>query len=106
MNKNPLLSLRGTPFNTPPFAEIKNKDFLPAIKDLIVKSKNEIELIVSSTSPPNFSNTIEELEKSGKELDRATSVFFNLNSAETNDEIQSIARDVSPFFQNFQTTSF
>ena len=53
------------------------------------------------TEAPTFENTIEALDYSGEQLDRVSSVFFNLNSAETNDEIQKIAQEVSPLLSEF-----
>ncbi len=98
---NPLLSIYNTPHNTPPFESIKNEHFLPAIQQLIEQAKREINNIVESAEPPNFDNTIVGLERSGKQLDRASSVFFNLNSAETSDEIQALAREISPVLTEF-----
>jgi len=90
-----------TPYNTAPFSKISNKDFLPAFKRAIKKAKKEIETIVKNSETPTFQNTIEALEYSGQELDRLSSIFFNLNSAETNDEIQKIAQEVSPLLSKF-----
>jgi len=90
-----------TPFNTAPFSKIKNEDFLPAFKTAIEKARKEIDGIVKNEEHPTFKNTIEALEFSGQELDRISSIFFNLNSAETNDEIQKIAQKVSPLLSEF-----
>ena len=90
-----------TPFNTAPFSKIKNEDFLPSFKTAIKKAKKEIDVIVKKADHPTFENTIEALEFSGQELDRISSIFFNLNSAETNDEIQKIAQEVSPLLSEF-----
>ena len=90
-----------TPYNTAPFSKIKNDDFLPAFKLEIEKAKAEIDAIVTNTEAPSFKNTIEALEFSGQQLDRISSIFFNLNSAETNDEIQKIAQDISPLLSEF-----
>ena len=90
-----------TPFNTAPFSKIKNEDFLPAFKTAIEKARKEIDGIVKNEEHPTFENTIEALEFSGQELDRISSIFFNLNSAETNDEIQKIAQEVSPLLSEF-----
>lgn len=98
---NPLLHIPDTPFQTPPFSKIKNEHFLPAIKELITSAKAEITAITGQTESATFENTIEALENSGLLLDRATSVFFNLDSAETNDELQAIARDISPLLSEF-----
>ncbi|MDW5287795.1 M3 family metallopeptidase [Formosa sp. PL04] len=98
---NILLNTFQTKYNTAPFSEIKNEDFLPAITTLIEASRKEIDAITSNNETPTFKNTIEALEFSGEQLDRVTSIFFNLNSAETNDEIQKIAQDVSPLLSEF-----
>ncbi|NGX83458.1 M3 family metallopeptidase [Aequorivita sp. KMM 9714] len=94
---NPLLQ----PYNTAPFSKIENKHFLPAITKLIEETKAEIDAITSNSDAPTFENTIEALEFSGEKLDRATSIFFNLNSAETNDEIQKLAQKISPMLTEF-----
>ncbi len=90
-----------TKYNTAPFSLIKTKDFLLAFKAGIKKAKSEIDYIVNNIETPTFKNTIEALDYSGEELDRISSVFFNLNSAETNDEIQKIAQEVSPLLSEF-----
>lgn len=90
-----------TPYNTAPFSKIKNEDFLPAIKIAIDNAKAEIDTIVNNSAPPTFENTIAALDFSGAQLDRVSSIFFNLNSAETNDEIQKIAQKVSPLLAEF-----
>ena len=90
-----------TPFNTAPFSKIKNKDFLPAFKKAIQEAKAEIDAIVKNPEVPSFQNTIEALDFSGEQLDRISSIFFNLNSAETNDDIQKIAQKVSPILSEF-----
>ncbi len=94
---NPLLEL----FDSAPFSRTKPEHFLPAIKNGISVAKEEINTIVANTEEPSFSNTIEALEYSGELLDRVTSVFFNLNSAETNEEIQKIAQEASPLLSEF-----
>lgn len=97
MSKNPLLQ----PFDTAPFSTIKNEDFKPAFQASIKAAEAEIESIVSSSEAPTFKNTIEALEYSGEQLGRVSSIFFNLNSAETNDEIQKTAQEVSPWLSKF-----
>ena len=98
---NILIQKFNTPFNTAPFSKIKNQDFLPAIKKLIEETKHEIDSIANNKEIPSYKNTIEALDYSGEQLDRVTSLFFNLNSAETNDEIQKIAQKVSPLLSEF-----
>lgn len=90
-----------TPYNTAPFSKIKTEDYLPAFKIAIEKAKAEIDAIVNTSDAPSFKNTIEALDYSGEELDRISSLFFNLNSAETNDEIQKIAQEISPLLSEF-----
>lgn len=94
---NPLLQ----DFNTAPFSKIKNEDYKPAIKTAIEETKEEIDLIVSNPEAPTFENTTVALDFTGEKLGRITSIFFNLNSAETNDEIQKIAQEVSPWLSDF-----
>jgi peptidyl-dipeptidase Dcp len=94
---NPLLEK----FDTAPFSKIKNEHFKPAFLAAIEVARAEIDTITSNTNAPTFENTIEALEYSGQQLDRISSVFFNLNSAETNDEMQQIAQEVSPLLAEF-----
>ena len=89
---NPLLQS----FDIAPFSQIKNEHFLPAFKQAIALSRSEIDDITSNPETPTFKNTIEALVYSGHQLARVSSVFFNLNSAETNEHIQKIAQEVSP----------
>jgi peptidyl-dipeptidase Dcp len=90
-----------TKYDTAPFSKIKNEDFLPAFIEGIALAKAEIDAIVDNAGTPTFKNTIEALDFSGYTLDRLSSIFFNLNSAETNDEIQKIAQEVSPLLSDF-----
>ena len=91
-----------TPYNTAPFSAITNKDFFPAFQTAIANAKKEIDQIVSNQEHPTFQNTIEALDFSGQELGRISSIFFNLNAAETNEEIQKIAQEVSPLLSEFK----
>ena len=94
---NPLLS----PFDTAPFSKIKNEHFMPAFTRAIADARAEIDVITTNTSTPTFKNTIAALDYAGQQLDRVSSVFFNLNSAETNAEIQKIAQEISPLLSEF-----
>ncbi|NNE76943.1 MAG: M3 family metallopeptidase, partial [Pricia sp.] len=94
---NPLL----TPFDTAPFTRIKNEHFKPAFLEAMEFARAEIDAITSNKESPSFKNTVEALEFSGQQLDRISSVFFNLNSAETNEEIQKIAQEISPLLSEF-----
>ncbi len=101
MTENILLKPFKTPYNTAPFSKIKNDDFLPAFKQSIANAKAEIDAIVNNPDAPTFENTMEALEFSGEQLDSISSIFFNLNAAETNDIIQKIAQEVSPLLSEF-----
>lgn len=92
-----------TPYNSAPFEHIKNEDFLPAFKELIEESEKEINDIVNNPQAPTFENTIEAMAFSGEKLDVVSNIFFNLNSAETNDELQKIAQEVSPLLTEFSS---
>ncbi len=94
---NPLLKK----FDLAPFSKIKNEHFKPAFLKVIEDARAEIHVITSNTDTPTFENTIAALEFSGQQLDRISSIFFNLNSAETNEEIQKIAQEVSPLLAEF-----
>lgn len=95
---NPLLQ----DFNTAPFSKISSEDYKPAIKKGIEIAKTEIDTIVNNSDVPTFENTTVALDFTGEKLNRITSIFFNLNSAETNDEIQKIAQEVSPWLSEFR----
>lgn len=92
-----------TPYHAAPFTGIKNEDFLPAFKELIKQSEDEINAIVSNPETPTFENVIEALAYSGEQLDVVSNIFFNLNSAETSDEIQKIAQEVSPLLTEYSS---
>lgn len=95
---NPLL----TAFEYAPFSKIKTEHFQPAILESIEAAKKEIKVITEHSEEPDFQNTIEALEFAGQQLDRVTSIFFNLNSAETNERIQALAQEISPALTDFK----
>ena len=90
-----------TKHNTAPFSQIKLKDYQPAFIENIAKARAEIDAITNNSEAPTFENTIVALDFSGDALDRLSSIFFNMNSAETCDEMQKIAQDVSPLLTAF-----
>ena len=92
-----------TKYETAPFQEIKEENYLPAFQELITQSEKEIDAIANNPAEATFENTIEALAYSGEQLERVSSIFFNLNSAETNDEIQKIAQEVSPILTEFSS---
>ncbi len=93
---NPLLQDWKTPFAVPPFQLIRENHFLPAMKEAIARQRSEVEAIAKNPQPPTFANTIEALDKSGEMLSKINSVFANLISAETNERLQAINREVAP----------
>lgn len=98
---NPLLKSFNTTFETAPFEEIKEEHFLPALKEAIQQGQKEVQEIIDQPAAPTFENTIEALEASGELVSRVAEIFYNLNSAETNDEIQKIAREFSPLLTEY-----
>ncbi|WP_312993375.1 M3 family metallopeptidase [Chryseobacterium flavum] len=92
-----------TPYHSAPFNDIKNENYLPAFKELIQQSEAEINAIVNNPEAPTFENVIEALAYSGEQLDVVSNIFFNLNSAETSDEIQQIAQEVSPILTEYSS---
>lgn len=90
-----------TKHDTAPFSQIKLEDYKPAFIQNIATAKAEINTIINNPENPTFENTIEALDFSGNALDRLSSIFFNLNSAETSDEMQKIAQEVTPLLTEF-----
>lgn len=99
---NPLLKEFKTPHETAPFSEIKNEHFLPAFKEVIKTGEAEVKAVAENRAEPTFENTLEALDRAGKLLGRTAGIFFNLVSAETSDELQQIAQEVSPLLTKYQ----
>lgn len=93
---NPFFQSWDTPQNTPPFDEIKTEHYMPAFKEAIKREKAEIEEIVENKEEPTFENTILAFDRTGEMLDKVSSVFYNLKSADSNEKMQNIAKEVSP----------
>ncbi|QBQ42743.1 M3 family peptidase [Sphingobacterium psychroaquaticum] len=93
---NPLLMAYETPFQVPPFDKIKLTHYRPAFDEALKQHNLEIDSIVANSEEPSFSNTIVALENAGSLLSNVSSVFFNINSANTSDSIQAIAKDLAP----------
>jgi peptidyl-dipeptidase Dcp len=100
---NPLLSSFQTPFQLPPFSEINEDHYIESIEAALEIAKDEIEAIKKNSSDSTFENVIEALENSGELLTRNSTVLFNLNSAETSDNIQKITQHVSPKLAAFES---
>ena len=99
--ENPLLAPFDTPHQTFPFDKIKNEHFLPALETALAAGRQEIEALTHNPAPPDFENTLVALDQAGALLDRVTAAMFNLNSAETSDELQRIVKEASPLLTEY-----
>ena len=99
--KNPLLTESAAPFGAPEFDKISNEHYLPAFEAGIAEAKAEIDAIVANQDEPTFENTIEAMEYAGQTLNTVAGIFFNLMEADTNDEMQAIAEQVSPMLTEY-----
>ena len=97
MNTNPLLR----DFSAAPFESLESEHFLPAFESAIEEARTEIKAITDVLEEASFENCIEALDYAGLRLQRISSIFFNLNAAETNEDIQKIAQEVSPKLTEF-----
>ena len=93
---NPFFEEWTTPFGVPPFGQIKEAHYLPAFKEGIARERKEVDAIVANSEAPTFTNTLEVLDRSGEFLERVQIVFYGQLSAETNDTLQGIAKEVAP----------
>ena len=100
--KNPLLTESTLPYGAPPFDKIRNEHYMPAFEQGIAEAKAEIDAIVANPAAPSFENTIEALENAGQTLDRVSGIFYNLLEADTDDEMQQIAEDISPKMTEYE----
>ena len=99
---NPLLTSFKTPFESAPFHQIKAHHFIPALESTISIALKEIEAVTHQKETPTFKNTLEALENCGTLIGRNSSLLFNINSAETNEELQKIVQDAAPLLTRFQ----
>ncbi len=93
---NPFFNTYDTPFQVPPFEQIKTAHFMPAFLKGFEEQKKEVKTIINNPGEPTFGNTIKAFAYSGQLLQRVSSVFGALNSANTNDSLQVINRELSP----------
>lgn len=93
---NPFFTEYNTPFGVPPFDQIKNEHFVPAIEKGIEEQNAEIAAIIDNQEAPDFDNTIAAMDASGELLRKVTGVFYNFNSSNTSEELQAIAKEVAP----------
>jgi peptidyl-dipeptidase Dcp len=93
---NPFFSPSTLPFGAPPFDRIKDSDYQPAIEAGMAQQLQEVNAIANNAAPPTFENTILALEKSGRLLDRVTTIFFNIAGANTNDALDKVQEIEAP----------
>ena len=93
--ENPLLKPFPGIHQTAPFNSVKIEHYLPAFDVAIEETKAEVQQIIVNPEEPDFENTIVALDLAGEKLERIKAIFFNLNSAETSDEMQEIAQSVA-----------
>ncbi|WP_454811500.1 M3 family metallopeptidase [Labrys neptuniae] len=103
---NPLLARWSTPFEAPPFADIRTEHYRQAFEAALAENKAEIAAIADNASAPSFDNTLAALERSGRALDQVASVFFNLAGSDTNDELQAIEREMAPILSRHHTAIY
>ena len=106
IDANPLLEPWTGPFEAPPFERIEPGHFRPAFAAALKEARAEIDAVAANPEPPNFGNTIEALERSGRSLDRVAGVFFNLAGAATNDELQAIEREIAPVLARHRNETY
>jgi len=99
--ENPLLEESSAPFGAPQFDKIENEHYLPAFEAGIAEAKAEIDAIIANQDEPTFENTIEAMEYAGQTLDRVAGIFYNLMEADTDDQMQQIAEQVSPMLTEY-----
>lgn len=99
--ENPLLTESPCRWGAPQFDRIRVEHYLPAFETGIAEAKAEIDAIVSNPEAPDFHNTVEALEFSGRTLDRVSGIFFNLLEAETDERMQQVAETVSPMLTEY-----
>lgn len=99
---NPFLTEWDTPYGIPPFNEIQNEDFLPAIKAGIEQQTKQIDSIVNNPEAPTFENTIVPYELSGGILAKVTGVMYNISETDRSDELDSIVEQAIPLMSEHE----
>ena len=100
--KNPLLTESSAPFGAPQFDKIENEHYLPAFEAGIAEAKAEIDAIIANEEEPTFANTIEAMEYAGETLNNVAGIFYNLMEANTNEQMQTIAEQISPMLTEYE----
>ncbi|NHZ85308.1 MAG: peptidase M3, partial [Planctomycetia bacterium] len=95
-NNNPFFNEWDTPFQVPPFDQIEEAHYIPALMEGIDRENKEIDDIINNSAPPTFENTIEAFEATGQFLDKVSSVFNNIRGTNANDNLDKIATEFAP----------
>lgn len=101
---NPLLQEWNTPHQTPPFSQIRNEHYVPAVRAAIKEAEQNVKQIVKQKEAPTFQNTIVALQTASEQLDRISSVLFNLNECNTDAEMQRIVMKLTPELTRFSNS--
>lgn len=101
-SENPILAPSSNPYGAPQFDKIKDSDYRPAFDEALAEAKAEMEAIVNDPEPPTFSNTLEAMENAGRDLEKFSGIFFNLNEACTSPEMQKTAEEITPELSEYQ----
>ena len=101
-NNNPLMQDWTTQHQTPPFSQIKNEHYAPAMRAAIKEAEANVRKILKQKEEPTFENTIVALQKASEKLDRISGVLFNLNECNTNAEMQQIVMDLTPELTRYE----
>lgn len=96
MAANPFFERWNTPFELPPFSAIKIEHFAEGFERGMAEHRQDMATIAAESAAPTYANVIDAFERSGRLLDKVSSVFWKLASADTNDELQAIERDMAP----------
>lgn len=99
---NSLMKQSTLPFNAPDFSKIKGNDYLPAIRTAIDEQRAEIKKITDNKQKPTFTNTILAYERSGKNLERISNIFYALVSADKTPEIEKAQGTIVPLMTDFE----
>jgi len=103
---NPLLVDWKTPFQTPPFSQIKPEHYIPAFEQAIKEAEKEIFAIQNNYEAPTFQNTILALDRAGEKLNRVAGIFFNILECDATTEMQDIANKVQPMITEYSNSIY
>jgi peptidyl-dipeptidase Dcp len=106
IDTNPLLEPWTGPFEAPPFERIETRHFRPAFDAALSRARDEIDAVAANSAPPTFANTIEAMERSGRELDRVRNVFFNLARSASSEELEATEREIAPILARHRSETF